>query len=508
MKLDKELIEAEVAELEHEEALETAAIDLAQDKIEDEDYLHLFRGKRPPLGELIPLALQHVLAAIVGIVTPAIIVANACGIEDQKPMLIQAAILITAIATLMQLFPIFKKLGAGLPVIMGSSFAYVPTLTSLSNQYFELSKTNPEINAFAVIMGAQIVGGICAIVFAIFLKYLRKLFPRVVTGTVILTIGLSLYPTAVRYIAGGSNAGDQFGSVKNWAVAMLTFAIVVGLNNFGKGIAKLSALLIGMVIGYIVAIPLGLVDFSALSGGITGISDIISIPAIRFWGISHSNAAIVAPQFIPAACVSLAAIYVVNAVQTIGDLSSTTMGGMDRMPTRKELQGGIAAQGAASILGAFIGGLPTASYSQNVGIVTVNRVVNRHVFTAASIILLIAGLFPKVSAALTTIPQCVIGGACLYVFAMIAMTGMQMVTQDGFDMRKKTIVGLSLALGCGATQVDNALAGPGFPDWVQTIFASAPMVLAVILAIILNLILPKTPAQQEAIDKENEEMDL
>lgn len=468
--------------------------------------LYDFYGKRPPVGELVPLALQHVLAAIVGIVTPAIIVANACGIEEQRPMLIQAAILITAIATLMQLFPIFRKIGAGLPVIMGSSFAYVPTLTALSTEYAELQGVDPKVNAFAVVMGAQICGGIVAILFAIFLKRIRKLFPTVVTGTVILTIGLSLYPTAVRYMAGGTAAENDgsFGGLKHWAVALITFAIVVILNNFATGIAKLSALLIGMVAGYLISIPLGLVDFSAIAST----SGIISFPAIRFWGISHSNPMIVAPQFVPAACISLSAIYVVNAVQTIGDLSSTTMGGMDRMPTRKELEGGIAGQGFASIIGALFGGLPTASYSQNVGIVTVNRVVNRHVFTFASVILLVAGLFPKVSAALTTIPQCVIGGATLYVFAMIAMTGMQMVTQNGFDMRKKTIVGLSLALGCGVTQVDGSLAGPGFHPAIATIFASAPMVLAVILAIILNLVLPKTPEQQAAIDQENEEMNI
>lgn len=185
-------------------------------------------------------------------------------------------------------------------------------------------------------------------------------------------------------------------------------------------------------------------------------------------------------------------VYIINAVQTIGDLSSTTMGGMGRVPTDQELSGGIIGQGLMSIIGVFFGGLPVASFSQNVGIVTVNKVINRAVFAFSALVLLIAGLVPKFAAVLTTIPQCVIGGATLSVFATITMTGIRMIVSDGeFTVRKSTVAGLSVALGTGITQVPGCLSGAGFPDWVSTVFGSTAVVAAAIMAIILNLVLPK-----------------
>lgn len=426
--------------------------------------VYSFRGI-PPAGQLIPLGLQHVVAAVVGVITPAIIISGVCGLDAaQQTLLIQASLVMTALATLLQLFPIFRKIGSGLPVIMGTSFAYVPTLTAIGGEF-----------GFSTILGAEIIGGVVAIVFGIFAKQIRRLFPPVVTGTVIFTIGLSLYPTAVRYMAGGSGA-ENFGSVQCWAVALITFAVVVVLNNFAAGILKQGSLLFGMIVGYLVSLPLGLVDFSGVGG-----AGWFSLPRIMPFPI----------EFVPSACVSLAVVYIVNAVQTIGDLSSTTMGGMDRVPTDEELSGGIIAQGLSSVLGAFVGGLPTASYSQNVGIVTLNKVINRAVFTLAAGVLLVAGFVPKFSALLTTIPQSVIGGATLSVFATIAMTGIHLFTQDGFTTRKKTVVGLSVALGVGITQVSGSLQGPGLPGWINTVFGSSAVVVAAILAIILNLTLPK-----------------
>ena len=197
-------------------------------------------------------------------------------------------------------------------------------------------------------------------------------------------------------------------------------------------------------------------------------------------------------EFVPSAVVSLAIVYIVNSVQTIGDLSSTTMGGMGRVPTDQELSGGIIGQGLMSIIGVFFGGLPVASFSQNVGIVTVNKVINRAVFAFSALVLLIAGLVPKFAAVLTTIPQCVIGGATLSVFATITMTGIRMIVSDGeFTVRKSTVAGLSVALGTGITQVPGCLSGAGFPDWVSTVFGSTAVVAAAIMAIILNLVLPK-----------------
>ena len=208
-------------------------------------------------------------------------------------------------------------------------------------------------------------------------------------------------------------------------------------------------------------------------------------------------------KFVPSACISLAIVYIVNSVQTIGDLTSTTMGGMDRVPTNRELQGGILTQGVMSIFGAFFGGLPTATYSQNVGIVTVNKVINRIVFLVAAVIM-IAGFIPVFSAALTTIPQSVIGGATLSVFAQIAMTGVRMFTKDGLTARKTTVVGMSVALGVGITQVADCLSGPGLPGWINSIFGSSSVVVATIMAILLNLILPKEETAAETTEETKE----
>ena len=426
----------------------------------------------PSAGQMIPLGLQHVVAAVVGIITPAILIADTCGLTaEERTLMIQVSLILTAVATVLQLFPIFGRIGSRLPVIMGISFAYIPTLQAIGGE-FDL----------ATILGAEIVGGCVAILFGVFVKWIRPLFPPLVTGTVIFTIGLSLYPTAVRYMAGGNAASEWFGNPRSWAVALITLAVVVFLNNFTKGILKLASILIGMVVGYAVAYFLGIVDLSGVSGAAW-----FALPRFMPFEI----------KFVPSACVSLAIVYVVNAVQTIGDLSSTTLGGMDRLPTDKELSGGIIGQGVMSIVGAFFGGLPTASYSQNVGIVTVNRVINRAVFALAAGILLVAGLAPKFASILTTIPQCVIGGATISVFATITMTGIRMITEGGFTNRKSAVVGLSVALGVGITQVPGCLAGSAFPSWVSTVFGSSSVVVATIMAILLNLILPKEPENQK-----------
>lgn len=424
-------------------------------------------GGVPPMKQVVPLGLQHVVAAIVGVVTPALLVSNTVGLSGpDKTILVQVSLLITAIATLIQLYPLGKRIGSGLPVIMGISFAYVPTLLAIGGK-FDL----------ATILGAQIVGGCVAILFGIFLKQLRRFFPPLVTGTVIFTIGLSLYPTAVKYMAGGA-ASPTFGSPKNWLVAIITFAAVIFFNYFTKGVSKLASILLGMIIGYVVALMMGMVSFEAV--GTAGWFQLV--------GPLHFGL-----KFNISACISMAIMYIVNSVQTIGDLSSTTLGGLDRLPSDKELSGGIVAQGAASILGAFFGGLPTASYSQNVGIVTVNRVVNKIVFAFAACVLLVAGFIPKFASALTTIPQSVIGGATISVFATITMTGIRMITSEKLTQRNVAVVGLAVALGVGVTSVSGSLGG--FPDWVTTVFGSSSVVIATLMAILLNTILPKDQEQ-------------
>ena len=344
----------------------------------------------------------------------------------------------------------------------------LPTLLAIGGQ-FDLP----------TILGAEIVGGCIAIVFGIFVKYLRVFFPPLVTGTVIFTIGLSLYPTAVKYMAGGAGS-EGFGSWQNWTVALITLAVVIFCNHFTKGVFKLASILIGMVVGYIVALAMGMVSFSAVAQ-----SGWFAVTAPLHFGIT----------FNASACISLAVMYIVNSVQTIGDLTSTTIGGLDREPTDRELSGGIVAQGVMSVAGAFFGGLPAATFSQNVGIVTVNRVVNRIVFAFAACVLLVAGFVPKFASLLTTIPQCVIGGATISVFATITMTGIRMITSAKLTQRNVAIVGLSVALGVGVTTVEGCLSG--FPSWVATVFGSSSVVIATLTAIFLNLILPKESGQNQ-----------
>lgn len=421
----------------------------------------------PAFGEVAALGFQHVVAAFVGIVTPAILVANVTNMgAADKTILIQISLIATALATLLQLFPV-AGIGSGLPVIIGMSFAYVPTILAIGGQF-----------GIAEIFGAQIVGGATAFLVGIFIKQLRKFFPPIVTGTVIFTIGLSLYAVAVRYMAGGAG-NPTFGSPKNWLVAGITLAVVIFLTYFTKGFTKLAAILIGMLVGYVISYFMGMVQFEAVSN-----AGWFQLVAPMHFGIKFEISAII----------SMVIMYIVNAVQAIGDLSALTVGGLDRAATDKELSGGIKANGIVSIISAFFGGLPSATYSQNVGIVTVNRVVNKMVFLFAAGVFLITGIIPKFASVLTTIPQSVIGGATISVFAMITMTGIRMISTAGLTTRNTAIAGLSVALGVGVTSVADSLSG--FPTWVGTVFGSSSVVIAALVAIILNLVLPKDPADE------------
>ena len=417
----------------------------------------------PKLTQAFPLALQHVVAMIVGCVTPAIVIAEMAGLnEGDKVIFVQAALFIAAVSTLIQLFPLGGRIGSGLPVIMGVSFAYLPSMQAIVGNF-----------DIATILGAQLIGGVVAIFVGIFVTKLRKLFPPLITGTVVFTIGLSLYPTAVKYMAGGQSS-PNYGAWQNWLVAFLILAVVVALNHFAKGILKLASILIGMIVGYIISGFFGMIDFSAVQG-----AGIFQIPRPMYFGMKFETSAVM----------TLVILFIINSVQAIGDLSATSGGGLDREPTDKELSGGIIGYGITNILGSFFGGLPTATFSQNVGIVATTKVVNRVVLGLAAGIILLAGFVPKFSALLTTIPQCVLGGATISVFASIAMTGIKLVVQQPLTYRNTSIVGLSVALGMGITQCSDALAQ--LPAWVTTVFGKSPVVVTTIAAILLNVILPK-----------------
>jgi len=421
----------------------------------------------PKLSEAIPLALQHVVAMIVGCITPAIIVANVAGVsEADRVIMIQVSLVVSALSTFLQLFGIGTKtfrIGAKLPMIIGISFAYVPSMTAIAGT-----------SGISAILGAQIVGGIIAIIVGLFVKSIQKFFPPLVTGTVVFTIGLSLYSVAVNYMAGGKGK-DNYGSIQNWAIALITLIIVIGLNNFGKGLVKLASILIAMIIGYIIALCTGMIDFSSVAS-----AGIFSLPQPLHFGIT----------FDPAACIAIGLLFAINSIQAIGDFTATTSGAMDRLPTGDELRSGIIGYGITNIFGALLGGLPSATYSQNVGIVTTTKVINRVVLGMSAIIILVAGLIPKFSAVLTTIPLCVLGGATISVFASIAMTGVKLIFTEKMDFRNTSIVGLAVALGVGLSQAQESLAA--FPPAFTTIFGKSPVVVATIVAIILNVVLPKS----------------
>lgn len=449
-----------------------------------------YNGK-PGLKVAMPLALQHVVAMIAGCITPALIVSGAAGLEQaDKVLLIQMSLVMSAIATLVMLFPIGGKLGARLPVIIGVSFAYVPTMSAVAAQY---SAAHDPIYAIGVIFGAQIAGGIVAILFGLTVKWIRPLFPPLVTGTVVFVIGLSLYSVALKYMGGSGNvAAEGWGSWYNWTVAILTLALGVFFNHFTKGMFKLSSVLLAMIGGYIISFAFDhMFDLEMIKlASVKNAGWFAVAPPLHF-----------APKFEIPVIISFVILFIVNSIQAIGDFTSTTVGGMDRDPSNQELQGGIMAYGFLNIVCSLFGCPPTATYSQNVGIVSQNKVISRRVFSLAAIIILLAGLVPKLSAMLTTIPFPVIGGATLSVFAMITMNGIKLIAKQPFTQRNTAIVGLAVASGMGFTAVcdmsKNVAGSVEAMGWISpamyTAFGTSPVVLACLVAVILNQILREKP---------------
>lgn len=450
-------------------------------KVADDATGQLFwQDGKPPARLFVPLALQHVIAAIVGIITPAIIVGSACSLPaDERTLLIQSAMLFSGIVTLLQAHPVFGRIGSGLPVITGASFAFVPVLNTIGGTY-----------GIAAIIGAQFMGGFVAILFGVFLRQIKRLFPPVVTGTVVFCIGLSLYSVAVGYMAGGTGSPD-FGSAQNWVVALVTLVCCIIFGNFGKGVLRLGSLLFGMLVGYALSFALGMVNFGGL-----GDASWVALPKVLPFGI----------EFQPDALVSLGAVFIIAAVEMIGDFSAVANGALGREARLGEIRGGILCEGIASTIGALFGGLPTATFAQNVGIATVTKVVNRRVFACAAGILIACGLIPKFAALLDTIPMCVIGGATISVFGTITMTGIRILTKGGLTDRRASIAGLSVALGTGISMVKGSLGGADMPPWVTSIFGGSAIVVTTLVAITLNLVLPDPNGERGADVREEEEL--
>lgn len=423
---------------------------------------------KPGWGVAFPQAMQHVLAMLVGNITPPILIAQALGLpEEDKIILMQAAMLIGGLTTLLQLFPVFG-FGMGLPNVMGVAFAYMPILLAIGTNY-----------GIAAIFGAQLVGAFVSIFIGMGIGKIRKFFPPIVSGTVVLSIGLSLYTTAIRYMAGGSDKMENFGEPKFWIISMIVLAVTLACSLFGKGYIKVSGMLIGIGVGYILSLVWGgMIHFDSIKT-----ADWIAIPSFFKWGI----------EFHPTAIVSMILMYVVQAVQTIGDVSSTAIGAFNRESTDAELGGAIKGQGLCGMLGACIGGLPTDPYSQNVGLIVTTKVVAKRVFTIVGALMLIAGFFPKFGAIMTTIPFPVLGGATITVFAAITMSGIQLITEQPMNYRNKMIVGISLALGVGISSLSMCL--QYFPKEIQSIIGTSPIVVSFLVAFLLNIITPEDHSQ-------------
>ena len=423
-----------------------------------------FDGK-PSWGAAFPQAMQHVLAMLIGNITPPMLIAGTCGLSaEEKIMLTQAAMIIGGITTLLQLFPVFG-FGMKMPNVMGVAFAYMPILTIIGQQY-----------GIAAIFGSQLVAGFVSIFVGMFIGKIRKFFPPIVSGTVVMSIGLSLYKTAISYIGGGAaaQANGTFGSGKFWFLAILTLIVTLACNFFGKGLVKASGMLIGIVVGYAASLLVGGVvsfaDFEAASW--------FALPRPFYFGM----------EFHLDAIVMMILMYMVQAVQTIGDVSSTAIGGFGRQCTDQELGGAIKGQGICGMIGAVIGGLPTDPYSQNVGLICTTKVVARRVFTMVGVIMLLAGIFPKFSGLMATIPQPVLGGATVTVFAAITMSGIQLLNEQPLNYRNRMIVGIALAIGLGIDAAPDIL--QFVPQLLRNIFGSS-LVVSFLIVFVLNLIIPK-----------------
>lgn len=421
---------------------------------------------RPPLSEALPLGFQHVIAMFVGNIVPMLLVAKVANLTpDQGNMLLQCCMFGAALSTLLQLYPIRLKnglqIGSGLPCMLGLTYVFLPACLSLAGQ-----------GRIPAIFGAQIVAGLASVFFGVGLKKMRHLFPPVVTGTIVMTVGISIFDLAISNLAGGKSH-PSFGNLTNWAVGTTVVAIVLALTAYGKGLAKSAAILIGMATGYVISIPLGMVNFSRISQAAW-----FALPKPMAFGVAFEMDVIL--MFL--------ILYFVVAVQMIGDFSVSSMGGLDRMPTDQELSGGIIGNGISSALSAVINSFPTATYSQNSGIVALTKVASRYVIAVGCFILLMAGFCPKVGALFSTIPNAVIGGGTLVVFSMIATSGMRLIAQDGFTNRTALIVGVSLAYGLGSQFAKGAV--DQFPKEIAEMLSRNSVILTSLLAIFLNMLFP------------------
>ena len=425
------------------------------------DNIYKLDGK-VPVGKAIPFGLQHILAMFVANIAPILIVAGACGLSAaQTTNLVQCAMMIAGIGSLIQLFPLWK-IGSGLPIVMGISFPFVSIFCVIGPEY-----------GYGSVVGAILVGGLVEGTLGLFAKYWRKIVSPIVAASVVTSIGFSLLSVGATSFGGGSGSPD-FGSWKNLLLGFITLLACLLFQIFAKSYFKQLSVLFGLVVGYIVAACMGIVDFSALKE-----CGVIAIP--RFMPFT--------PEFHVGPIVTVILIFLVSATETIGDTSALAASALNRDVTDKEITGSIACDGYISSLSALFGCLPITSFSQNVGLIAMTKVINRFTIATGAGIMILAGLFPIFGALLNTLPEAVLGGCTIIMFGNIVISGLQMISNCGFSQRNITIAALSLSVGIGFTQVPEIFSI--FPDVVQNVFADNCVATVFLIAIIANLVLPK-----------------
>lgn len=428
--------------------------------MKEKDLIYQLDGK-PPLRVAIPLGLQHVLAMFTGNIAPIIIIASILDLPlEQKTFMIQCAMIVSGLVTMIQLYPI-GRVGAKLPLVMGTSFAFVPTAIAVGKNY-----------GLSGILGASFVGAFAEVLMGVFIKPLRKFFPPLVTGVVLIAIGLSLMPTGIKYFAGGAGAKD-FGSPQNLILGFTVLTVIIVLQRFSKGLLNLSSVLIALVVGYVMAIFMGKISFEGVANAAW-----MSFPMPLKYGMTFHWDAIF----------KFAAVYLVVGLETLGNISGITLAGENREATENEMSGAVIADAIGSAFAAVFNVLPNTAYGQNAGIVAMTKVMNRFCVATGAIFLILAGIFPKFGAVCAAMPASVLGGAVIIVFAMITISGIKMVTREGLGSRDTMVLAISLGLGLGFGAVPEAI--EHLPYFLKFILEDA-VVSCGLMALILNVIFPR-----------------
>ena len=420
---------------------------------------------RVPIGKAIPFGLQHILAMFVSNLAPITMIAGAAKVPvtgAELGMLLQNAMFAAGIATMIQLYPLWK-IGSRLPVVMGVSFTFVTVLSTISANY-----------GYPAVIGAVLIGGLFEGTLGLFAKYWRKIISPIVAASVVTAIGFSLFTVGARSFGGGY--ATDFGSMSNLLLGLITLATCLLWNMFAKGYLKQLSVLAGLIVGYVVAIFMGKVDLSMImSGGIIALPHLLPIK----------------PEFHAGAIMSACIIFMVSAAETIGDTSALVAGGLGREITGEEISGSLACDGYGSFISGLFGCPPVTSFSQNVGLVAMTKVVNRFTIMTGAVAMILAGLFPPIGNFFASLPQSVLGGCTIMMFGTILTSGIQMIANCGFSQRNITIVAMALSIGIGFTTTSESGIWAGFSPVVQSVFSANVVAVVFVVAIIMNLILPK-----------------